>query len=66
MSGILEVLDLGIVWEDSVHHKEDKVHEDPELDCSVVAGALGVLAQSEAELQAQDSQIGNQTVFGVG
>ena len=51
LSGILEVLDWDVGWEESVPHKEDKVHEGPELDILVVAGALGVFAQSEAEVE---------------
>ena len=50
MSGMLEVLDGGVGWEESiVPHEEDEVHEGPKLDCSAVAGALGVFTQSEAE-----------------
>ena len=37
-------------WEESISNEENKVHEGPELDCLVVAGALGVFARSEAEV----------------
>ena len=42
---MLEVLDWGVGWEESVPHEEDEVHEGPELDCSAVAGALGIFAR---------------------
>ena len=48
---MLEVFDWGVGWEESVPHKEDKVHEGPELDILVVAGALGVFARLEAEVE---------------
>ena len=49
-----------------VPHEEDKVHEGPELDCYLVAGALGVFTQSEAEVEAQGDQVGNLTGFIIG
>ena len=67
MSGMLEVLDGGVGWEESiVPHEEDEVHEGPKLDCSLVAGALGVFTRSEAEVEAQGDQVGNLTGFGIG
>ena len=63
---MLEVLDWGVGWEESVPHEEDEVHEGLELDCSVVASALGVFALSEAEVEAQGDQIGDLTGFGIG
>ena len=63
---MLEVLDGGVGWEESVPHEEDEVHEGLELDCSVVASALGVFALSEAEVEAQGDQIGDLTGFGIG
>ena len=63
---MLELLDGGVDWEELVPHKEDKAHEGPELDCSPVAGALGVFVRSEAEVEAQGDQVGDLTVFGVG
>ena len=53
---MLEVLNWGVGWEELVPHKEDKVHEGLELECSTVAGALGVFAQSEAKVEAQGDQ----------
>ena len=55
------LLNGGVGWEELVPHKEDEVHEGMELDCYVVAGALGVFAQSEAEVEAQGEQIGDLT-----
>ena len=52
LSGMLEVLDGGVGWEELFPHKEDEVHEGTELDCSVLDGALVVLARSEAEVEA--------------
>ena len=65
LSSVLELLDGEVIWEEAVPHEEDKVHEGPELDCSMVAGALGVFTQSETEVEAQDDQVGNLTGFGV-
>ena len=62
---MLELLDGGVSWENSVPHEEDKVHEGLELDCSLVAGVLGVFIRSEAELEAQGYQVGDLTGFGV-
>ena len=63
---MLELLDGGVGWEESVPQEEDKVHEGPELDCSLVAGALGVFTQSEAEVEAQGDQVGDLPSFGIG
>ena len=65
LGGMLEVLNWGIGWEELVLHKEDEFHEGLELGCSTVAGALGVFAQSEAEVESQVNQVGNLTGFGV-
>ena len=43
MISVLELLDEGAAWEESAPHEEEEVHEGPELDCSPVAGALGIL-----------------------
>ena len=53
LSGMLEVFNGGAIWEDSVPHEYGKVHEGAELDCSTVAGVLGVFALSEAEVESQ-------------
>ena len=66
MSGMLEVLDGGVGWEELVPHKEDGFREGPELDCSAVAGELGVFTRFEAEVESQGDQISNLTGFGVG
>ena len=42
LSSMLEFLGEGVSWEESAPHEEDEFHEGAELDCSVVAGALGV------------------------
>ena len=63
---MLELLDGGVGWEESVPHKEDKVHEGPELNCSLVAGALDVFTRSEAEVEAAGDQVGDLTGFGIG
>ena len=65
MSSMLELLNGGVGWGESVLHKEDEVHEGPELDCSVVAGALGVFARSEVEVESQSDQVGNLMGFGI-
>ena len=62
---MLEVLDWGVGWEELVPHKEDGVHEGPELDYSAVAGVLGVFVQSEAEVEVLGDQVGNLMGFGV-
>ena len=63
---VLELPDGGVGWEELVPHEEDKAHEGPELDCSPVAGALGVFVRSEAEVEAQGDQVGYLTGFGIG
>ena len=63
---VLELLDGGIGWEESVPNEEDGVHEGPELNCSPVAGALGVFTRSEAEVEALGDQVDNLMGFGIG
>ena len=60
------MLDGGVGWEKSVPHKEDEVHEGPELDYSPVVGALGVFTRLEAEVESQGDQVGNQVGFWIG
>ena len=64
--GMLEVLNGGVVWEELVPNKEDRVHEVLELYCSVVVIVLGVFTGSVAEVGTQGDQISNLTGFGVG
>ena len=66
LSSVLELLDRGVSWEESVPHREYEVHEGPELDCSLVASALGVFTRSGAVVESQGYQVGNMTGFGVG
>ena len=54
---MLELLNGGVGWEESVPHKEDEVHEGPEMNCSAVVGTLGVFAQLEAEVEAQVTRL---------
>ena len=49
----------GVIWEDLIPKKEDKFQEGPVLDCSLVTGALGVLARPEVEVEYQLDQVGN-------
>ena len=60
------MLDEGVRWEESVPHKEDEVHEGPELDCSPVAGVLYVFTRLEAKVESQADQVGDLTGFGIG
>ena len=55
----------GVIWEDLIPKKEDKVQEGPGLDCSLVTGALGVLVRPEVEVEYQLDQVGKMTGFGV-
>ena len=55
----------GVIWEDLIPKKEDKFQEGPVLDCSLVTGALGVLARPEVEVEYQLDQVGNMTGLGV-
>ena len=55
----------GVIWEDLIPKKEDKVQEGPGLDCSLVTGALIVLARPKVEVEYQFDQVGNMTGFGV-
>ena len=63
---MLEVLDWGVGWEESVPHEEDEVHDGTESDCSAVASELGVFSRLEVEVEAQGDQIGNLAGFGFG
>ena len=62
---MMEVVNGGIGWEESVPHEEEEVNQWTEIDCSTVAGALGVFTQLEAEVEAHGDQIGNLTGFWV-
>ena len=48
LSSVLELLNGGVFWEELVPHEEDEFNEEPELGCSLVAGALGVFTRSKA------------------
>ena len=52
LGGLLEIFDWGDSWEESIPNKEDEVQERPEVDCSTVAGALGVFKRPESEVEA--------------
>ena len=47
-------------------NNEDKVQEEPELDCSAVNSELDVFTPPEVEVEFQLDQVGDTTGFGVG
>ena len=61
---VLEMLNCGIGWEDSITNEEDKFQEGPELEGSEVTGAIGVFIRPEAQLEYQLDQVINLTGFG--
>ena len=62
----MEISDWSIDWEESIPNEEDKVQEGTKLDCSVVAGVLGVFVRPGAEIEARLDQVGDLPGFGVG
>ena len=44
MGDVLEPPDWGVGGEEGVPGEEDRVHEDTELHCPAISGALGVIA----------------------
>ena len=54
---MLEPPDWGIGGLEGVSCKEDEVNEGTELHCPVMAVALGVLTQLQAEVESQDNQV---------
>ena len=61
-----EMLSGSVRGEEKVPDKEHEVHEGSELDCQAVAGALRVFTGPEAEVEANDDQVGNMVGSGVG
>ena len=51
LCGVLGVLDWGVGGEEMVPDEEHKFQEGPELDCPVVARALGLFAGPEVEVE---------------
>ena len=50
----------GSVWgEESVTNEVHEFQKCTELDCPAMAGALGILAGTQAEVESQDDQAGN-------
>ena len=50
MSDFLEILDVGIGWEESINEEEEKLQEWPDFDCQEMSGVLGVLVVPDAEI----------------
>ena len=58
LGDMLKPLDRGVRGEEGVSDKEDEFLEWTELDCPAMAGAIGVITRSEAEVESQDDQVG--------
>ena len=58
LGDMLKPLDRGVRGEEGVSDKEDEFLEWTELDCPEMAGAIGVITRSEAEVESQDDQVG--------
>ena len=66
LSGPAEMLSRSVPGEEEVPDREHDIHEGPELDCPVVAGALRVFTGPEAEVEANGDQVGNVVGYAVG
>ena len=66
LGGPAEILGRSIHREEEVPDEEHEIHEEPELDCPAVAGALRAFAGSQAEVQANGDQVGYVAGSGVG
>ena len=56
MSCVLEMLNLGVDWEESIPKEEYEFQEGTELDCSPLTHALGLFTRAEAEEEAKLNQ----------
>ena len=66
LSGPAEMLGRSVPGEEEVPDEEHDIHEGPELDRPAVAGALGVFAGPDAEVEANGDQVDNVVGSGVG
>ena len=51
LGDVLEIINVGIDWEELIPNQEEKVQEGTELDCPEMSCALGVIAKTEAEVE---------------
>ena len=65
MGNMLKLLDRGVCGEEIVPDEEYKFQEGPELDCPVMACALGVFTLPKAEVEPLLDQVGDVPGFGV-
>ena len=66
LSGPLEILGRIVPGEEEFPDEEHNIHEGPELDRPVVAGALRVFAGPQAEVEGSGDQVGDVVGSGVG
>ena len=63
---VLEVLDESIRKYESVSSEEHKFQKGVELDCPVMASALGIITGPQVEVETQDDQLGDVLGFLIG
>ena len=63
---MLKLLDQGVCGEEIAPNKEHEFQEGPELDCPVIACALGVFTGPNSEVEPQSDQVGDMPGFWVG
>ena len=66
LGGVLESLDQGIERDDISSGEEHEFQQGIELDGSAMAGALGVLTGTQEEVETQDNQVDDVSVFLIG
>ena len=62
---VLEMLNGGIIWEESIPNEEEKVQYGKVLDCTGISWALGLITRHEEEVEEKLDQVGDMTGFGV-
>ena len=63
---MLEPPDWGIGGEEGVPGEEEEVHVGTELNCPVMASALGIITGPQVEVETQDDQLGDVLGFLIG
>ena len=65
LGDVLELLDQGFCREGIVPDKEHELQEGPEMDCTLMAYALGLFTGPQAEVELQVYQVSDMQGFGV-
>ena len=65
LGDVLKLLNQGVCEEEIVPDEEHKLQEGPELDCPLMACALGVFTGPNSEIEPQLDQVGDMPGFWV-